>query len=141
LHDGAVVDDEAAVCMAGTERNFDAVRHSLRHVLRDGARARGRRAREERERSQPIPATPLCIDHRSVFLHRISRAERVAGTQHVAGNAVMCWCNIFNLFANGQLRPVRYHSRAPFIFHVCLIEQKVVARRWNLKADHSLRSG
>ena len=78
LHDGAVVDDEAAVCVAGAERDFDTVCRPLRDVLCNGAR--GSRAREECERSG--------IDHARVFLHRFFARAGVVGLQHVTGMAV-----------------------------------------------------
>jgi len=40
--------------------------------------------------------------------------------------------DVYNFFAIRVLRRGRYLSRTPFILSVSLIQQKVVARRWNL---------
>src|SRR5438093_8026850 len=72
---------------AWPERNAISTPYGIfwRYLLREGAR--GSRAREERERGQPTPATPLCIDHVSVFLHRFLAREGEARTQRVEGIA------------------------------------------------------
>ena len=40
--------------------------------------------------------------------------------------------DVYNFFAIRVLHRGRYLSRTPFILSVSLIQQKVVARRWNL---------